>query len=721
MYHPYAPSEVRSAAPRAHAALPSKRDLALPPTTWDLPPPAYAPPPAGGPSAASAPAGFKVVYPTDTPARPLPPRAAPAPSSSIAIANHPAPPPAQYRHAPDDAPRADANDYAHHPPPRHPVADPNAAPPDQPRSDPAAAHYAAARGPGAAAYDASYPAGEDPAAVRYQYHHHHRAGLPPRGPPPARRPQQHYGDEAGYRYPPAAPRPAYPPYPSQQQQHYDYARGREQAAAYGYDYDQYAAEDDAWADVVEGATDPADPTFAWQMIQSLDALVINMDNVAHLGHSLRSILARRVPLAEALPSSDMLRTTVLRTYQSLQTVILLQSARDLLDSHGLVPPFAEPIEAVPATRPPAPLPRNPYGPLEPQDPPPPPVRSMPPSHTYPDDLRNATRPMPSAPPPQPQHQRMAPNPVSFVPLAPHHVEQQQQPPHRPQQSSWAEVAHPAAAMDRDDALQQWNWDPSHPGTPDVGGPLPHQQPQARPHQQPLSRFAPASAVQAPDGAPTGPSSSYAAAVPAPALAQAQGAPAAGAASASTSRRTSRKRGAAGASGDHPALPAIVWPDTSHLSPADLHDMQVIRSKRLLAGHQLRSRKRVKMGPPVSGRCHSCNATETPEWRRGPDGRATLCNACGLHWAKLQRQRDQPQRDADADDDEDSDGDGDEDEREREAGAADETAADSGASHAPPPPPPERDGGGEGGARHGEAQGEPAEAAAPPSGAAGEEA
>ncbi|KAI9217009.1 GATA zinc finger-domain-containing protein [Blastocladiella britannica] len=42
--------------------------------------------------------------------------------------------------------------------------------------------------------------------------------------------------------------------------------------------------------------------------------------------------------------------------------------------------------------------------------------------------------------------------------------------------------------------------------------------------------------------------------------------------------------------------------------------------------------------PVAGRCHSCSATETPEWRRGPDGRATLCNACGLHWAKLQRQR-----------------------------------------------------------------------------------
>ncbi|KAI8142859.1 hypothetical protein BJV82DRAFT_669502 [Fennellomyces sp. T-0311] len=36
------------------------------------------------------------------------------------------------------------------------------------------------------------------------------------------------------------------------------------------------------------------------------------------------------------------------------------------------------------------------------------------------------------------------------------------------------------------------------------------------------------------------------------------------------------------------------------------------------------------------RCHSCHTTETPEWRRGPDGARTLCNACGLHYSKLLR-------------------------------------------------------------------------------------
>jgi len=32
-------------------------------------------------------------------------------------------------------------------------------------------------------------------------------------------------------------------------------------------------------------------------------------------------------------------------------------------------------------------------------------------------------------------------------------------------------------------------------------------------------------------------------------------------------------------------------------------------------------------------CHFCGRKETPEWRKGPSGPATLCNACGLQWAK----------------------------------------------------------------------------------------
>ncbi|KAL7789571.1 hypothetical protein V8C43DRAFT_97014 [Trichoderma afarasin] len=41
-------------------------------------------------------------------------------------------------------------------------------------------------------------------------------------------------------------------------------------------------------------------------------------------------------------------------------------------------------------------------------------------------------------------------------------------------------------------------------------------------------------------------------------------------------------------------------------------------------------------PP--GRCHSCNRIDTPLSRRGPDGERTLCNACGLMYARLERER-----------------------------------------------------------------------------------
>jgi len=33
-------------------------------------------------------------------------------------------------------------------------------------------------------------------------------------------------------------------------------------------------------------------------------------------------------------------------------------------------------------------------------------------------------------------------------------------------------------------------------------------------------------------------------------------------------------------------------------------------------------------------CHMCGVSETPEWRRGPAGDHTLCNACGLRYATL---------------------------------------------------------------------------------------
>lgn len=40
----------------------------------------------------------------------------------------------------------------------------------------------------------------------------------------------------------------------------------------------------------------------------------------------------------------------------------------------------------------------------------------------------------------------------------------------------------------------------------------------------------------------------------------------------------------------------------------------------------------------SKKCHRCGTSETPEWRRGPNGPRTLCNACGLFHAKLVKRK-----------------------------------------------------------------------------------
>ncbi|WQF84521.1 Putative Zinc finger, GATA-type, Zinc finger, NHR/GATA-type [Colletotrichum destructivum] len=39
-------------------------------------------------------------------------------------------------------------------------------------------------------------------------------------------------------------------------------------------------------------------------------------------------------------------------------------------------------------------------------------------------------------------------------------------------------------------------------------------------------------------------------------------------------------------------------------------------------------------------CHKCHRVETPEWRPGPDGPGTLCNVCGLIYAKRERKKDE---------------------------------------------------------------------------------
>ena len=37
-------------------------------------------------------------------------------------------------------------------------------------------------------------------------------------------------------------------------------------------------------------------------------------------------------------------------------------------------------------------------------------------------------------------------------------------------------------------------------------------------------------------------------------------------------------------------------------------------------------------------CTDCGTLDSPEWRRGPNGPKTLCNACGLRWAKQEKKK-----------------------------------------------------------------------------------
>jgi len=56
------------------------------------------------------------------------------------------------------------------------------------------------------------------------------------------------------------------------------------------------------------------------------------------------------------------------------------------------------------------------------------------------------------------------------------------------------------------------------------------------------------------------------------------------------------------------------------------------------------KKRQRAKAPTSGElyCRSCGETETCEWRRGPDGYKSLCNACGIHFAKILKKEEKEQ-------------------------------------------------------------------------------
>ncbi|KAG1291107.1 hypothetical protein G6F66_008091 [Rhizopus arrhizus] len=74
---------------------------------------------------------------------------------------------------------------------------------------------------------------------------------------------------------------------------------------------------------------------------------------------------------------------------------------------------------------------------------------------------------------------------------------------------------------------------------------------------------------------------------------------------------------------------------------DFNDLNV--EKRLQRDKQEEpksKKKRANSRLASSNVCTDCGTTESPEWRKGPNGPKTLCNACGLRWSKKQKSEQQ---------------------------------------------------------------------------------
>lgn len=54
------------------------------------------------------------------------------------------------------------------------------------------------------------------------------------------------------------------------------------------------------------------------------------------------------------------------------------------------------------------------------------------------------------------------------------------------------------------------------------------------------------------------------------------------------------------------------------------------------GYQKGKKKKLKMADEYV--CADCGTLDSPEWRKGPKGPKTLCNACGLRWAKKEKKK-----------------------------------------------------------------------------------
>ncbi|KAF4871866.1 GATA zinc finger domain-containing protein 7 [Colletotrichum siamense] len=79
------------------------------------------------------------------------------------------------------------------------------------------------------------------------------------------------------------------------------------------------------------------------------------------------------------------------------------------------------------------------------------------------------------------------------------------------------------------------------------------------------------------------------------------------------------------------------PSSQHRRGADSRRHH--QSQSIAPGHASVMRKGGKGDTAADFYCHKCHRVDTPQWRLGPDGPMTLCNVCGLVYAKRQQNLD----------------------------------------------------------------------------------
>jgi len=80
--------------------------------------------------------------------------------------------------------------------------------------------------------------------------------------------------------------------------------------------------------------------------------------------------------------------------------------------------------------------------------------------------------------------------------------------------------------------------------------------------------------------------------------------------------------------------------TNDCSTFILTDLGMKVETEILATEERAPRRRGKKRKKPPTICLECGVGETPEWRRGPQGPRTLCNACGLRFAKRKKRKQQ---------------------------------------------------------------------------------